>query len=477
MSRSNALNLPPHVWAQELPWQDPDSLLAAWGNSPWCAFLDSGGPVEARSRWQILCVNPQKTFIVQNGVLKWGGGTSGVGTPLGVFNALRTLMPPRVGREQGRFAHLPFFGGLVGFLGYGFGMALEGLGYPLAPEAEPDCAFGFYDHAFLWDRQEQRAFAAGFVVQEQGAGAVEQRQKDVCALWYAAQQQGALQAPLLPKLHFKPDQSPQAYEHAVEKAKEFIAAGDIFQVNITGRYSAVLEKTVLNTDLYRALRHHAPAPFGAYLRCGQHYALHSTSPERFLQLTPYGAVSSRPIKGTAPRGVNAAEDAILAEALAKNEKECAENLMIVDLMRNDIGRVARIGSMRVPEFLQVERFAHVHHLVSEVQGVLAAGKDAFDVLQATVPPGSVTGAPKHRAMQIIEEVEASARGAYCGSIVRIGVDGHMESSVIIRTLVRWGQKLSVGAGGGITILSDPQKEYQEMCLKIAPLLQLFGAQP
>ncbi len=147
--------------------------------------------------------------------------------------------------------------------------------------------------------------------------------------------------------------------------------------------------------------------------------------------------------------------------------------MIVDLMRHDIGRVARLGSMGVPEFLKVERFEHVHHLVSEVRGVLDAGRDVFDLLQATLPPGSVTGAPKHRAMDIIEELEASPRGAYCGSVLCLGVDGRLESSVIIRTLIRKNDSVTLAAGGGITILSDASKEYAEMRLKLAPFFALF----
>ncbi|KXV68409.1 aminobenzoate synthetase, partial [Acetobacter malorum] len=258
------------------------------------------------------------------------------------------------------------------------------------------------------------------------------------------------------------------------RRRAYIAAGDIFQVNITGRYSSAFPKEFSNTALYLALREKAPAPFGAYLSCGAGYALHSTSPERFLQCDAQGVVTSGPIKGTAPRGQTPEEDEAFAAALSADDKERAENLMIVDLMRHDIGRVARVGSMSVPEFLKVERFAHVHHLVSEVRGELEAGRDVFDLLRATLPPGSVTGAPKHRAMEIIEELEASPRGAYCGSVLCVGVDGRLESSVIIRTLVRKPESLRLAAGGGITILSDAQKEYEEMRLKLAPFRALFG---
>lgn len=476
LNRSDKHVNPVQTWVQELPWQNPDVIFEAWGDAPWCAFLESGGPVEARSRWQIFCTAPKHTFLVHNGVLVWGAGQQQCGTPQAVMAALRGLLPQITHGPHNTIPDLPFFGGLIGFFGYAFGAKLEGISCQTIA-TEPECAFGFYDHAFVWDRQEKRAFVTGFSGLGEGVEQSRARQKALCAAWHAVVQGSSMAAHALPHLAFTADQTQQAYCHAVAQAKEFIAAGDIFQVNITGRYTATLENSFSDKQLYRALRSHAPAPFGAYMRCGGHYALHSTSPERFLQLEPNGLVSSRPIKGTAPRGSTPAEDAILAEELGQNDKERAENLMIVDLMRNDIGRVAQVGSMSVPDFLTVERFAHVHHLVSQVQGVLDPTKDVFDLLQATLPPGSVTGAPKHRAMQIIDRLEASARGAYCGTIVRIGVEGRMDSSVIIRTIERCGQTLRIGAGGGVTILSDPQKEYDEMCLKIEPFLRLFGAQP
>lgn len=461
------------TWACELPWQEPDAILAAWGDAPWCTFLDSGGPIETRSRWQIFCTEPTQSFWVKKGKIIWANGTVELGAPNAVFEAMRALLPPEIRNKNNMHDDLPFFGGLLGFLGYNFGAQLEGI-----PDVkfgdEPDCAFSFYDHAFLWDRQKKRAFVAGFTSPGEKQEATRIRQQAYCKAWGDVMQSQTLPVSSLPALQFTPDQTEKQYCHAVEQAREFIAAGDIFQVNITGRYSANIKSNFSDKQFYRALRQHAPAPFGAYMRCGGNYTLHSTSPERFLSLTAEGCITSRPIKGTAPRGKTEAEDRLFASDLACNEKECAENLMIVDLMRHDIGRVGKTGSMCVPEFLKVERFAHVHHLVSEVQGTLKPGCDVFDLLRATLPAGSVTGAPKHRALQIIAELEASSRGAYCGSLVCIGVDGRMDSAVLIRTVVRHGHTLNVGAGGGVTILSDPQKEYEEMRLKIAPLLALFG---
>lgn len=463
-----------HLWALELPWLEPEAALAAWGSTPWCAFLDSGGPVDARSRWQILALHPKHTVFVANGLLHKDGAVLAESSPQAVFSALRHALPAQ---QQGARHHpydLPFYGGYIGFFDYYFGMQCEAVPSRHAKHDQPDCAFGFYEQVFVWDRVEKRAFLAGF---SDNAEATLETQRQYRGLWNTIRCADVPAPVSVPRLVFTPDQTRAAYCAAVERAKQYIAAGDIFQVNITGRYAAESEGLLDDLSLYRALRHAAPAPFGAYLRCGEGYALLSTSPERFLQLNGQRYTCSRPIKGTAPRGKTDEDDRVFAQSLAVDEKECSENLMIVDLMRNDIGRVAEIGSVTVPEFLKVERFAHVHHLVSEVRGKLAEGQDVFDLLQATLPPGSVTGAPKHRAMQIIDELEASARGAYCGSIVCIGVEGQMESSVIIRTLVRHGNSLHIAAGGGITALSDPDKEYAEMCLKIAPLLAVFGQEP
>ncbi|MCI1436864.1 MAG: anthranilate synthase component I family protein [Acetobacter indonesiensis] len=458
------------IWAHELPWRDPAAVFAAWADTEWCAFLDSSGPIEGRSRWQIFCRAPDRVVRVQNGCLVCDDAPPVPFHPEILFASLKMQMPHgRLGGDE-TLAELPFFGGWVGFVGYGLGVSLEQIVTRQPVTDEPDFAAAFYDHAIVWDRVEKRAFLTGFSSTEDVGQTLFLR---LLPEWEALPHSPPM-IPDVPRLRFEADQPQQSYCAAVAKARDYIAAGDIFQVNITGRYKANFPENYSDISLYLALREHAPAPFGAYLACGPEYVLHSTSPERFLQVDRNGAIRSRPIKGTAPRGATAACDEAFAQRLANDEKERAENLMIVDLMRHDIGRVARLGSMSVPEFLKVERFAHVHHLVSEVQGDLATGRDVFDLLQATLPPGSVTGAPKHRALEIIDELEASPRGAYCGSVFSIGIDGRMESSVIIRSAIHAGEHLKIAAGGGITILSDPEKEYEEMRLKLAPFFSLFG---
>ncbi|GAA4503353.1 anthranilate synthase component I family protein [Gluconacetobacter tumulicola] len=438
-----------------LPWQDPDDVLWAWRDEPWLACLDSGGESGPRARWVILCRHPVH-------VLDWrtGDGTD----PLA---ALRDLLAMAPVADAGPW---PFAGGVIGFAGYGVGRWAEGIATRHAADpTRPDLAAALYDHAVLFDRVRHQVHLA--TIRADAEGLFDAFHAEWAAL------PSAPPPAALPRAMFVPDRSPGHYAGAVAAAVERIAAGEIFQVNITGRHVARRPPDLADIDIYRALRRASPAPFGAWLACGGRFSLLSASPERFVHLGRDRVARTRPIKGTRPRGTTPELDDIQRAELAADDKERAENLMIVDLMRNDLGRVARIGSVGVPELLSVETFAHLHHLVSEVAATLAPGQDAIDLLRASLPPGSVTGAPKHQAMRLIDELEASDRGPYCGIVFRIGTDGAMDSSVIIRALAATPDTIVAAAGGGITILSDPQREYAEMCLKIAPLLALFGDRP
>ena len=257
------------------------------------------------------------------------------------------------------------------------------------------------------------------------------------------------------------------YLEAVAQVIEYIRAGDVFQANLSQRFRAPLQGTAF--ALYRRLRARNPAPFSAYLDFGD-VIVASASPERFLQVAD-GRVEARPIKGTRPRGAAPAEDAALALALVQSEKDRAENAMIVDVLRNDLSRVCRPGTVSAPDLFRVEQYATVQHLVSTVVGELASGYDALDLLRAAFPGGSVTGAPKVRAMQIIAELEPTPRGVYCGAIGYWSVTGSLDSSIAIRTCtVREGEEegegdgageVSFQAGGGIVADSDPAAEYVE----------------
>ena len=258
------------------------------------------------------------------------------------------------------------------------------------------------------------------------------------------------------------------YEAAVRRVVEYIHAGDCFQVNLSQRLLAPLREHPL--ELYGRLRELNPAPFAAYFDLGDFQIL-SASPERFLRVHPDGEVETRPIKGTRPRGKTPAEDAALVRDLANSPKDRAENVMIVDLLRNDIGKVCEYGSVRVPRVCEVETFRFVHHLVSEVRGKLKPGLGSLDLLAAAFPGGSVTGAPKVRAMEIIAELEPTARGPYCGCLGWVGFDGAMDTNILIRTFTAGRGWVQFPVGGGIVADSDPAREYEETLHKAAGLLR------
>ncbi|CAN5210023.1 anthranilate synthase component I family protein [soil metagenome] len=258
------------------------------------------------------------------------------------------------------------------------------------------------------------------------------------------------------------------YITAVRKCIDYIHAGDIFQVNLSQRLLAPLTEHPL--ELYGRLRTLNPAPFACYFDAGE-FQIVSASPERFLQVTADRSIITKPIKGTRPRGKTPAEDAALIADLLTNPKDRAENVMIVDLLRNDIGKVAEYGSVTVPKVCELESYPYVHHLVSEVRGKLRTYKTPFDLLKAAFPGGSVTGAPKVRAMEIIAELEPTARGPYCGSVGFIGFDGVMDTNILIRTFTAAQGWLQFPVGGGIVADSDPEAEHQETLDKAAGLLR------
>jgi para-aminobenzoate synthetase component I len=262
----------------------------------------------------------------------------------------------------------------------------------------------------------------------------------------------------------------RGYLAGVERIREYILAGDIFQANLTHLIEAPWEGSGL--ELYRALRRRSPAPFAAYLDTG-HGEVASISPESFLELRG-DRIRTRPIKGTAPRGRSEAEDKRLARALRASEKDAAENVMIVDLLRNDLSRVSRPGSVQVPSLLALETHPSVHHLVSTVEGRLNEGLGPVDLLRATVPGGSITGAPKIRAMEILRELEPVRRGVYTGALGLIEFSGDLTLSVAIRTAVLREGWACYGVGGGITLASDPAAEWRESLAKALPFLQVVG---
>ena len=376
----------------------------------------------------------------------------------------------------------PFQGGAVGYIGYDYGARLERL--PSARYDDlgiPDVVLGLYDWVIAWDHLAGRAWVISI-----GARAAE-RLREVRAMLRGhgtADDVPAVPAvepwprpPRAPSFALSPDVagaldlrssfSRDAYLRAVERVREYIFAGDIFQANLSQRLEAPLDEPPW--ALYKRLRAINPAPFAAYVETG-HATIMSASPERFLRVATDRSVETRPIKGTSPRGIGPEHDAALGQALIESEKDRAENLMIVDLLRNDLSRVCAPGSVRVPELFLLENYPTVHHLVSTVVGVLPAGADAVDLLQASFPGGSITGAPKVRAMEIIAELEPSHRGVYCGSIGYLSVTGALDTSIVIRTYLALERRVYFSVGGGIVADSDPTAEYEETLTKARALI-------
>jgi para-aminobenzoate synthetase component 1 len=358
----------------------------------------------------------------------------------------------------------PFQGGVAGLASYELGARAEGLA--LGRTAWPDLAVGYYPSLLAFDHAARRVIAVG-----RGASQGE-------ADHSAAAAAGWLDAPTpIPVATCRLAESfasldrPESYEAAVAEVVDRIRGGEIFQANIARRWAGRLVDGVAPAEVLRRLMGESPAPFAAYLRLPGR-AVVSNSPERFVSAGPDGRLETRPIKGTRPRGRDAEGDALEIAALAASEKDRAENLMIVDLMRNDLARVSSPGSVAAPELFAVESFANVHHLVSTVTGRLAPGRTAIDLLQGAFPPGSITGAPKVQAMKVIAGLEPP-RGPYCGSLFWAGADGAFDSSVLIRTLAfdqdDRGWAFEARAGAGIVADSDPHAERLETEAKIAAL--------
>jgi para-aminobenzoate synthetase component 1 len=327
----------------------------------------------------------------------------------------------------------------------------------------PDMAVGIYDWALVLDHQTQTACLVSHRRFPETAALLPQLLRRLQNL------------PPLPADTFRvqgrvaSNFTLDSYALAFAAVQAYLQAGDCYQINLAQRFSAQAEGDAFGA--YLALRNLSPAPYSAFLNL-PHAQILCASPECFVSVRD-GDVRTRPIKGTRPRGDDARRDRLLAEELRNHPKDRAENLMIVDLLRNDLGKSCVPGSVHVPELFGVETFANVHHLVSTVEGRLAPGRDALDVLRDCFPGGSVTGAPKLRAMQIIEQLEPHRRGVYCGAIGYVGFDGNMDCNIAIRTLVHSGGRIRCWAGGGIVADSVMESEYRETLDKASAMLELL----
>ncbi|MCJ1886027.1 aminodeoxychorismate synthase component I [Pseudomonas sp. LA21] len=441
----------PHCFIHPLPYQeDPGDRFALIHRAPGAVLLDAGRPFATRGRYDLLSAWPLAELAPT-------ADESAKGFFARVRSALQSLGEARLPDDR----KLPFVGGVIGYLSYDFGRRIERLSAPALDDLDlPDARLGLYAWAQITDHQtctSQLVFHPTLAPGER---------ERLIALF----ESGARAEPLPPfrlGAPFRPDLAREQYCDALDRVHRYILDGDCYQVNYTQRFRAPCSGSPWLA--YQALREACPTPFAGYLELPEGAVL-SLSPERFIQLHG-GQVETRPIKGTRPRGATPEADQANAEALLASEKDRAENLMIVDLLRNDLGRSCSPGSVRVPELFALETYPNVHHLVSSVTGELAADKDALDLLEGSFPGGSITGAPKVRAMQIIDELEPTRRSIYCGSLLYLDVRGEMDSSIAIRTLLVRDGQVSCWGGGGIVADSDWEEEYEESLTKVGVLLR------
>jgi para-aminobenzoate synthetase component 1 len=474
---------------------EPAAICSRFIDLPYLLFLDSVSQQHPDAQYSFLAADPaavvrSKGFTTE---ISRGGGpwTSVPGDALSVARSLLPLEP-----TTPVFGLPPFQGGVAGYIGYDWGAVLERLPRARYDDlAVPDVMLGLYDWVIGWDHRTGTAWLISTGLPETGP-AQEQKARERMKLVrerlgetrvsrkagnrVGTQGSSSAAAPSYPvtgvegaaEIGLRSTFTHRGYLDAVARVREYIVAGDIFQANLSQRFQGPLVEPPF--DLYRRLRRRNPAPFAAYLGFGELEIL-SASPERFLRLDQdQRRIETRPIKGTRPRGLGPMHDAALGRALAESEKDRAENVMIVDLLRNDLSRVCRPGTVRVPELFALEHHPTVHHLVSTVVGELDTGAGAEDLLRAAFPGGSITGAPKVRAMEIIAELEPAQRGVYCGSIGYISATGAMDTNIVIRTYLALRGQIYFQAGGGIVADSDPELEYRETLDKARGLIETLA---
>jgi len=459
------------------PTLSASAAFEAMKDDQYCYCLDSGMDPGKLGRFSFVGSSPV-------GVLKTRGRDVSYTDEQGTarrqsdpFDALRSILNSYP-LEHDADCPVPFIGGGVGYLSYDLGRHVESIPSSASDDLHlPECCLGFYDRGLVFDHQSGKGYAVSTGFPETNENARQERarirlvelknrlsvfgdHRPLAAKEPAGVRRGSVQA------NFTRDR----YLRAVETARQYIIDGDIFEVNLSQRFEARIE--VPPYELYRKLKRINPAPFASYLGFDDVQVV-GASPERFLRKTG-DRVETRPIKGTRRRGKSAEEDNRLGAELLSSAKDHAENMMIVDLERNDLGRVCRYGSVRVSELAILETYPTVFHLTSTIEGQLTEGKDCVDVLRATFPGGSITGAPKVRAMEIIEELEPTRRSIYTGSVGYLGFDGEMELNIVIRTFLVKGDRAYFQVGGAVVHDSDPADEYQETLDKAKALFATLG---
>ncbi|THG30261.1 aminodeoxychorismate synthase component I [Naasia lichenicola] len=478
-------------------WLEPEVVfLALMRDQPHAAWLDAG--VQATSGWSHLCqLGPAGYALIGSPTSVSVQHPSSARAAVFAGSILDALDEVEMGVGSGTSspgaqatASERFELGWVGWLGYESGAAAVDVQRALSAseDAAPDSAMLFVDRLIAFDHVERRVILTTFAETDGALEWLDRTERDLLELRDRATDVESAQPPRaavddLPRVDLpRVDpvavgtlrHAPDAYRSMILACQESIVAGDAYQLCLTNQITVPVHADPV--AVYRRLRWINPTPRGGLIVAGD-LALASSSPELFLRIAPDGSLETRPIKGTRPRGADPAADGLLRRELFESEKERAENLMIVDLMRNDFTRVAELGSVRVPSLFAVEQYANVFQLVSTVTAQLAPGSTPLAAIRSAFPAGSMTGAPKVRAMSILAELEGGPRGPYAGAFGFLGIDGRVELSMTIRTVVldRLGGTATIGTGGGITALSQPDEEIAEMILKAQPVLAALGA--
>ena len=441
-----------------LPYRtDSDHYFQAIRSMEWPIWLDSGKPNQERGRYDILAANPVKKLISDDNGNRCldGGVTRHYESP---WQMLRQEFVPDA---QHSTELLPFRRGAMVYLGYDLGRQLEQLPIEIAEDNQlPLMLLGLYEWALIQDHHQQQCLLTY-------SNLIPQNQLDEIVARLQSQQPSTSLAHFS-ALPFSSNTPRESYEEKIADIQAYISAGDCYQVNFAQRFEADYQGDPFTA--YMHLRQQLPSPFSAYFET-EFGAVLSLSPEQFLQ-SDGSQVTTKPIKGTCARGSSAKEDRELADTLRKSAKNQAENLMIVDLLRNDLSKVC--SPVTTTKLFELESYANVHHLVSTITATLNKGVSSVDLLQACFPGGSITGAPKIRAMQIIEEQEMSRRSVYCGSIGYLDYNGKMDTNIAIRTLIANDSRLLVWGGGGIVFDSSVEDEYQETLTKIGLILKTIS---
>ncbi len=459
------------VFYIENPHTDPIRAFAKIHHLPYALLLDSADRRHPDARYSYILCNPLETIEAKDDEIMVSSRSK--------LMTLRGKDPFDVARQRMENMDFstkaikglpPFQGGIAGLFSYDLGRTLEDMpGWAISNPDMPDMALGLYDQVIAYDHKLEKSWVITHARNQFEA------QMKQAVLLNNLEGGPMLPEPLEEPIYWNPQFKPAAYKQRIEQVINYIRAGDIFQANLSQRFEAMLPVDFDPFSHYQVLRQVNSAPFASYMNLGP-VKISSASPERFLRTDLQRRCQSKPIKGSAPRLKDKTEDFLSMQRLQTDKKNRAENIMITDLLRNDLSRVCAPESIQVDELCSVESFAGIHHLVSTVSGILDKGKHALDLLRACFPGGSITGAPKIRAMEVIEELEPTRRGPYCGSIAMVGFNGFMDSSILIRTLVYDHDSVSFNVGGGITALSNADDEYQETMDKAHLIFESFQSE-